>query len=467
MTLLRLSIATLLVCGLALAEDKPDVLFIAIDDLNDWVGVLGGHPQAKTPHIDRLAERGMLFANAHTAAPSCNPSRTALLFGMRPSTTGVYGNTERWRDSPAIQGKLSLPQLFRRNGYETAGGGKIFHAHSYYAEGFRGQPQPEAWDDVFPSPDRQLPPELRPRGWPVNGNPGFIFKLFDWAGLDVEDDAVGDGQVVQWAERKLKEPRDKPLFLAVGIYRPHLPWYVPARYFDRHPLTDVELPATIPGDRDDIPEIARQDVSAGIPPWLDETGLWPNAVQGYLASITFADAMVGRLLAALEESGRADNTIVVVWSDHGYHLGEKRRWRKFTLWEESTHVPLIVAAPGLTSGGSQTKKPVSLLDIYPTLAELAKLPAPDHLEGRSLTPLIRDPDSDWRRGAVTTWLYGNHAVRTEDWRYIRYVDGSEELYDHRDDPHEWRNLAGQAEFAERKRELAALLPQVNVPSIGE
>ncbi len=466
MSLGRLAVLILGTCCLAAAADKPDVLFIVVDDLNDWVGVLGGHPQAKTPNIDRLAQRGMLFANAHAAAPSCNPSRAALLFGMRPSTTGVYGNIELWRDSQAIRGKPSLPQLFRRNGYETAGGGKIFHAHTYFEEGFRGQPQPEAWDDAFPSPDRQLPAELRPRGWPVNGNPGFIFSLFDWAGLDVDDDRTGDGQVVSWAERKLAQPHEKPLFLAVGIYRPHLPWYVPSRYFDQHPLADVELPATLPDDRVDLPVIAWQDVSAGIQPWLERTRQWPNAVQGYLASVAFADAMVGRLLAALEKSPRAENTIIVLWSDHGFHLGEKRRWRKFTLWEDSTHVPLIVVAPGVTKAGSKTNKPVSLLDVYPTLAALTGLPVADHLEGDSLMPLLRDPRSSWEHAAVTTWLYGNHAVRTENWRYIRYVDGSEELYDHRNDPHEWRNLAGQPELAARKAELAARMPKTNVPPAG-
>ncbi len=475
----RLLIAALLACGLSVAQDKPtpkpapspgdkpDVLFIAVDDLNDWVGVLGGHPQAKTPNIDRLAERGMLFTNAHTAAPSCNPSRTALLFGMRPSTTGVYGNIEFWRDSRALKGKLSLPQLFRANGYRTATSGKIFHAHTYYEQGFYGQPQPEAWDDAFPSHERQLPPELRPRGWPVNGDPGFVYNLFDWAGLDVEDNRIGDGQVVEWAERKLKEPHEKPLFLAVGIFRPHLPWYVPARYFEQHPLDQVELPATIPNDLDDLPPIALRDESPEIQPWLEQTGQWKSAVQAYLASVTFADAMVGRLLAALDQSGRADKTIVVLWSDHGFHLGEKRRWRKFTLWEVSTHVPLIFVAPGVTKAGSKTKRPVSLLDVYPTLAELAGLPAPEYLEGDSLTPLIKNPDAAWDHPAVTTWLYGNHAVRSEDWRYIRYVDGSEELYDHREDPHEWRNLAAKPEMAERKRGLAAWLPKLNVPPAGQ
>ena len=450
------------------AVDRPDVLFIAVDDLNDWVGVLGGHPQAKTPHIDRLAARGMLFANAHAAAPACNPSRAALLTGVLPSSSGVYTNLEDWRVAPQLKRATTLPQYFRRNGYRTLGGGKIFHAHTYFREGFIGFQQPEAWDEFYPSKMRQLPDELRPHGWPMNRNPGIIFGLFDWSPISAEDFATGDGQVIRWAEKRVAQEHEGPRFLAAGIYRPHLPWYNAQRYFDMHPLERIELPATRADDLMDVPLAGQRGLQVGMHEWVLKNDHWKAAVQGYLASISFADAMVGKLIAALDRSGRAEKTVIVLFSDHGLHLGEKGHWRKFSLWEESTHVPLIIVAPGVTTAGSSTRKPVSLMDLYPTLAELCGIDIPSHLEGKSLLPLLRDPKADWDHAAITTWQRNNHAVRTEQYRYIRYADGSEELYDHATDAHEWTNLAPDLAYRDLKERLAARLPRTNAaPATGQ
>lgn len=454
----------LLLAAFAAYGRAPNVLFIALDDLNDWVGVLGGHSQTKTPNIDRLAARGMLFANAHTASPSCNPSRTALLTGLPPSSSGVYDNPHDWRRAPRLRGLPTLPEHLRAAGYRTRGGGKIFHAHTYYEQGFYGLNKPSAWHEFFPSKERQLPFEIRPRGWPANGNPGLIFSLFDWSPVEVSDDGMGDGMVVQWAERQLRDAGDDPLFLAVGIYRPHLPWYVPPRYFDLHPLEKVELPPFREDDLEDVPERARGGISVRPHQWVLEDPIrWRQGVQGYLASISFADAMVGRLIDALDRSGRADETIVVLWSDHGFHLGTKGRWRKFTLWEESTHVPLIVVAPGVTTAGARTDAPVSLMDVYPTVADLTGVGSPGHVEGRSLRRLIENPRAEWPHAAVTTWGFGTHAVRDRRWRYIRYETGEEELYDHDSDPEEWENRADDPSLSVIKERLRRFLPQVNAP----
>ena len=448
-------------------ENRPDVLFIAIDDLNDWVGVLGGHPQAKTPNIDALAERGVLFTNAHTMAALCNPSRTALMLGLRPSTTGIYGNNPSWLDVPSLADLPTLPRFLRERGYRTLGAGKIFHAHTFFESGFAGYNDSAAWDVFYPSLKRQLPDEVGPSERPANGNP--IYPGLDWAPVVVDDRAMGDGQVAAWAQREIAATSDGPRFIAVGIYRPHLPWYVPQKYLNMHPLEDIELPAVLQNDLEDVPivgqELAKNSIMAPmqVHRWAVETDRWKEGVQAYLASVSFADAMVGQVLDALDRSGRADDTIIVLWSDHGWHLGEKLRWRKETLWEESTRVPLIVVAPGITTPGARSARTVSLIDLFPTLAELVGLEAPSHLEGTSLMPLLEDPDAPRNQMAITTSGFGSHAVRSERYRYIRYRDGSEELYDHETDPNEWMNLADDPSHADVKVELGRSLPKENAP----
>jgi arylsulfatase A-like enzyme len=456
------ALLALLACA-ACAQEPPDVLLIAVDDLNDWIGPLGGHPQVQTPNIDRLAAAGMTFTNAQSPSAICNASRTAFLTGLRPSTSGVYGNAPDWRTMPRFDGIATLPRYFRDHGYRTLGAGKIFHAHTFASGGFAGYNDTTAWDAFWPAVNRQLPDELAPVAKPVNRNP--LFPGFDWAGLVADDSALGDGQVVGWIGRQLIAETGAPRFVAAGIYRPHLPWYVPQKYFDLYPLESVVLPDVLASDLDDVPAVAARGSfqSRELHEWVVEQQVWKDAVRGYLASISYADAMIGRLLDALQQSGRADRTIIVLLGDHGFHLGEKLRWRKMTLWEESTHVPLIVVAPGVTRPGSRSGEAVSLMDVFPTLAELAGLDAPAYVEGESLTPLLRDPDAKREAPAISTYGFGNHAVRDERYRFIRYADGSEELYDHVQDPNEWRNLAGQADYASVIAELSRWLPAENAP----
>jgi arylsulfatase A-like enzyme len=432
-------------------EDRPNVLFMAIDDLNDWITCLGGHPDVKTPNLDRLAQRGVLFTNAYCSAPACNPSRASLMTGLRPSTTGVYNNNQPFR--PVLPDAVTLPMHFRAQGYRAVGGGKIYHG---------GFPDPQSWEEYFPSQTRTQPPDPMPENRPLNGIPNTAH--FDWGPVDVPDEEMGDWKVADWARGELGKDQDKPFFLGCGFFRPHLPWYVPRKYFEMYPPESVTLPNVNENDLDDVPplgvKIARPE---GDHRKVIETDNWRKAVSGYLSSISFVDACVGRVLEAFDNSAYTDNTIIVLWSDHGWHLGEKLHWRKFALWEEATHNVFMVVAPGLTRAGGRCSRPVSLLDIYPTLIELCGLPPKEGLEGQSLVPLLKDPGAEWERPALTTHGRENHSIRSERWRYIRYRDGTEELYDHDNDELEWTNLAGRAEHADVKQELARWLPETNAP----
>jgi len=422
---------------------KPKVVFIAIDDLNDWVGHLGGHPDAKTPHIDRLAERGVSFANAHCAAPACNPSRAALLSGLRPSTSGIYKNQHDWVTT--LADVTTLPEFYLQNGYRVVGGGKIFHgsakADKYFDEYYRRK-------------------ELPPPKVPYNG---LNKAHFDWKAIDVTESEMPDYKLVSWAAEKLNEKADKPLFLAVGIVKPHLPWFAPQKYFDMYPKDKITLPDVPDDDLDDIPSIGQKMARPeGDHKAVIDADQWRDAVQAYLATCTFVDDQVGRLVDALDRSPMANNTVIVLWGDHGWHLGEKHHWRKFTLWEEATCAPLIFVAPGVVKQGSLCSRPVDFMAIYPTLADLCGLAVPRHVEGVSFRPLLEKPDSPWERLALTTHGRGHHGVRCERWRYIRYSDGTEELYDHANDPMEWDNLAGKPEHAKLKRHMAASFPDREV-----
>mgnify|MGYP003624195256 CR=1 FL=1 len=464
---------TLAILNPAYSQDKPDVLFIAVDDLNDWVGVLGGHPQTKTPNIDALAARGMLFTNAHTPAAACLPARTAILFGMSPFSSGVYTQLGDWRTNPTFDDAISLPRYFRNNDYLTLGGGKLFHAHTYAAQAFGGQQDVNAWDAYFPSLDRQLPDEVYPpsgRGPNSVAGNGISTGGFDFAPTITTDAAMGDGQVVNWVSQQLRAARTGPRFLSAGIFRPHLPWYAPKKYFDMYPVEDVILPDYLENDLDDVPAVyadlagAEPDLNESTMDWIKERGTrkWQEAVQGYMAAVSFSDAMVGELIDALDESGQADNTIIVLWADHGFHLGEKDSWGKMTLWDETTRVPFIIVAPGVTTPGSRSDEVVSTLSIYATLAELAGLDRPEQIDGNSLVPLLENPDMAWDDVAITTYGdYGNFTVRDDKHRYIIYSDGEEELYDNALDPNEYINLADDPRYAEIKAALAARIPPAN------
>ncbi len=445
--------------------EKPDVLFVAIDDLNDWVGYLGGYPgKVHTPHLDRLAKRGTVFTNAHTASPVCCPSRAAVMLGRFPSSTGIYNNGQWWK--PHLPKAVSMPRHFRANGYRAVGAGKLFHHTA-------GNNPPGEWDAYrrmlfldntwirwnsplnYPySPKAPAPPNF-----PFSGIRLYSLEC-DWGVVEKPDTEYDDGITVTYAIETLRKPREKPLFLACGIFHPHQPWYVPQRYLDLYPEDQVHVPEDIPGDLDDIPKLGRKLAlrKFGDLEKLRKAKKWRGAIRHYLASISFADAQVGRLLDALDRLPRAKNTIIVLWSDHGWHLGEKRHWHKRTLWEEGTRVPLIVVAPGVGRPGQRCDEAVSLVDLFPTLVDLCELAKHESLDGESLVPLLRDPRASRKRPAVTEHEERHVSVRGERYRYIRYTDGSEELYDHSNDSMERTNLASRAEHAETKKRLAEWIP---------
>jgi choline-sulfatase len=436
---------------------KPNVLFIAIDDQNDWVGPLGGHPLVKTPSLDRLAARGTTFLNAHVQAPLCNPSRTSLMLGLRPTTTGVYGLAPWFRRLDAWKGRVTLPQHFKAHGYRTLTTGKIYHG------GVGGPRERSVEFDVWGpaggvgvKPPRKLIPPT-----PMGNHP-----LMDWGVFPHRDEAKGDYRVASWAVEQLGSmPADQPFFLAVGFFLPHVPCYATQKWFDLYPDDDTVLPPIRDDDRADTPRFSWY-LHWKLPEprlrWTRQNQQWRNLVRSYLACSSFVDAQVGRVLDALEAAKLAENTVVVLWGDHGYHLGEKAITGKNTLWERSTRVPLIFAGPGIGRGG-RCRQPAELLDMYPTLIELCDLPRRDDLEGLSLVPQLKNPEARRERPAVTSHNQGNHAVRSHRWRYIRYADGSEELYDLREDPNEWTNLAGTPEAAAIVSEHRRWLPKVDVP----
>jgi arylsulfatase A-like enzyme len=438
--------AVLLQWSFATAADRPNVLFIAADDLNDWVGCLGGHPQARTPNIDALAARGVNFAHAYCASPVCNPSRSALMTGLRSSTSGVYGNGID-RRSTVANDVVPLNTHFKQNGYHVVGCGKIYHGDG---------DQFGQWDEYGPKADKDQPP-----GKGENEGVGGI----RFAPVDAKDEELGDYQTVSYCIEQLHKPHDKPLFLACGLHKPHMAWNVPRKYYDMFPLESIQLPKVLETDLDDVPPAGvKMAAPQGDHAKMLASGRWKEAVRGYLAAGAFCDAMIGRLMAGFDKSPYKDNTIIVFWGDHGWHLGEKQHWRKFALWEEATRAPLFFTVPGMTKPNSVSPRTVDFMSIYPTLCELCGLDVPSHVEGVSIKPLLADPQAAWDRPALTTHGYQNHAVRSEKWRYIRYADGGEELYDELQDPQEWTNLARKPEYAATKSELAHWLPTKNVPS---
>ncbi len=438
---------------------RPNVLFIIVDDLNDWIGCLGGHPEARTPHLDRLAARGTLFANAHVQSPLCNPSRASVLTGLRPSTTGIYGLAPSLRDVPLTRHAVTLPQYFRGHGYFTATYGKVHHDGTV----------PPRWRtnefDVWGiAPLPLLPPQKLVKT--PDPNPWM-----DWGAFPERDEDQADFKVATAAIAQLDtRPADKPFFLCVGFRLPHVPCFVSQRWFDPlPPQAQITLPPWLKDDRADVPDFAwylHWKLPEPRLSWLQVHDQWRLLVRAYLASTAFMDAQVGRLLDALSARGLTDSTIIVFWSDNGWHLGEKDITGKCSLWERSTRVPLIFAGPGV-KGGAACTQPVELLDLYPTLADLCRLPKVAGLQGRSLRPQLRNPLAKRSHPAITTHNLNNHAVRSERWRYIRYADGSQELYDLATDPHEWTNRVHEPELARVVRDHARWLPKVNeMPAPG-
>ncbi len=476
MRTLRMLLITFCCSLIATAQDnaaspaKPNVLFLAVDDLNDWIGVLGGNPQAKTPNIDRLAKAGVLFEQAYCAAPLCNPSRVAIMTGLRPSTTRIHANgsmydpdskgkTSWFREIPEYKDWVTIPQYFRQHGYMAWTGGKIFH----HADGLFSDV--ESWDHQYSKRSgTPFPPEEKRLQHGMSGkftNP-YYNSYADWVPLDIPEEETYDWQTAVGAAEFLESEHDKPFFLAAGIFRPHMHWYAPKKYFDMHPLEDIQLPPYLENDLDDVPPAGRRMAgSAGGQAFsvIKEHGEWKKAVQGYLAASSFADACVGVILDALEKSRYSENTIVVLWGDHGFHLGEKNHISKLTLWPEATRTPLIIRAPGISTPNTLSKRTVGLIDLYPTLVELAGLPSRDGLDGRSLAPLVRNPQAEWPYPAIVTHRL-SHAIRTERHHYIHYEDGSEELYDIAADPESWKNLASDPKYVDTKDNMRKWLPKV-------
>lgn len=446
-------VLALVFCSLGAAHaQKPNILFIAIDDLNDWVGCLRGHPQVKTPNIDRLAERGTLFTNAHCQAPLCNPSRTSLMMGLRPTTTGIYGLSPWIRSLEKYEDWVSLPQHLERNGYTTYSTGKIYHG------GYGRRKGDQEFQHLGPGASVGARPDEKLVHTPFGDHP-----LVDWGTFPHDDEEKGDYKVASWAVEQLDNQRNRPFFLSAGFFLPHVPCYATEKWFDQYPSESLKLPPFLPGDRADTPRFSwylHWELPEPRLKFLWEESQWQPLVRSYLACISFVDAQVGRVLDALERNGYQENTIVVLWSDHGFHLGEKAITGKNTLWERSTRVPLIFSGPGV--GESQVcHEPAELLDIYPTLVDLCDLPQKEGLEGHSLVPQLNDPEAVRRFPAITSHNRGNHSIRSKRWRYIVYADGSEELYDMEQDPNEWRNLAEMEKYREVVKVHRQWIPEID------
>ncbi|HEX2474169.1 MAG TPA: sulfatase [Lacipirellulaceae bacterium] len=458
------------------SDSRPNVLLLVVDDLNHWIGSLHRHPQARTPNIDRLAARGVNFTHAYCPSPLCSPSRAALMSGKRTATIGVYSNMHKpWRNY--TDERQCLNAYFRAQGYYTAGAGKIYHL-----EGGIKNSQGTEWDDYVVrfghlDLEHDEPPATAKQKQQryVNGpkalkqppRPGNIkVGTFEIGAPNIADSETEDFKIAEWGARQLAQKRDRPFFLALGFRKPHPPWTVPKKYFDLFPLDSIKLPPHIANDLDDLPPAGKKWVHDAS--WVSvmdagSESAWKQIVQGYLASVAYIDAQVGMVVDALEKSPHKDNTIVVLFGDHGWHLGEKEHFGKATLWEEATRAPLIWVAPGVTKPGSRCDATVEFLSIYPTLCDLAGLPKPDFLEGVSMRPLLANPQAEWTRPALSTFGFNNHSVRSVQYRYIRYANGDEELYDEKADPYEWTNLAANPELGSVKADLARWMPKENKP----
>jgi arylsulfatase A-like enzyme len=437
--------------GYKISQKARNILFISIDDLNDWVGVLGGHPDVQTPNLDAFAKDSLLFTNAHCPAPLCNASRVATLTGVRPSTSGVYFNYQRFRESDYLKSAKTIPGFFRKQGYHCEGAGKILHH----------EPDEISWDAYHPSLHKNLfPHPIIEKRLPDTGMPKWQ-NGFDWHPLQTDDTSMSDAKIASIISGLIGNGFTKPTFLGCGIYRPHLPWYVPQHYFDQYPLDSITLPNVKQDDQDDLPVIARQLTKETRHRLIIKNKLWKQAVQGYLASISFADKHFGTVVQALKASPHWEDTIVVLWSDHGWHLGEKLHWTKYALWERATRVPLMIRVPGSINNGKTCDAPVNLIDIFPTLSDLCGFEANPLAEGSSLLPLLEYPLTKHDTPSLSTYGKNNHAVRSRQWRYIRYHDGTEELYSHLNDPNEWDNLALDPEYNDIKQKLQSFLPTVN------
>jgi arylsulfatase A-like enzyme len=449
------------------AQTKTNVLFIVSDDLNTDLS-LYGHPIVKTPNFERLAAHGVTFTRAYTQYPVCAPSRASFMTGLYPDQTGVLQNNQHFRGR--VPNVITLPQAFRRNGYFAARVGKIYHYGVPGQIGTSGADDPASWEEVVNPKGRDKWDE--PLIHSI-GRPGDFGGTLSWLAADGADseqtDAIGAGAAI----KLLEDHKDNPFFIAMGFYRPHTPYVAPRTYFEMYPPMKVHLPVEPPDDLLDVPPAAW--VQRTYQEEMDELTA-RKAMQGYYAAISFMDAQLGRLLDAMDRLGLWENTIVIMTSDHGYHMGEHKLWQKTTLFENSARVPLIIAAPGFEgTRGKQSDAVVELVDLYPTLADLAGLEAPPHLQGASVRPQLEDAAAPGKAAALTTFITTDrqhvgpvrhrpnaqgYSIRTKRWRYTEWGENAWqglELYDHDNDPKEFTNLAADPAYADQLRLLEDLM----------
>lgn len=446
------------------AQEQYNVLFIAVDDLNDYVSLLEDYPGIQTPNLDRFAEQAITFTKAYTAAPVCNPSRSAVLTGLSPIVTGLYDNRDHFQNSEVAMNATLIPEHFKNSGYTTLWSGKIFHTgrKKYFSR--PGNDRMEAmWDDKI-GHDGGYGPNAKIPNMPDSiVHPG-LFDYEAWEGPDRDfPDVVNTDRTIE----RLEADYDRPFFMALGLYRPHNPWTAPKRFFDLYPIEELQMPQVLENDLDDIPEIGKRWAKGPVNfHELKKAGKWKPIVRAYLASISFMDYNLGRVLDALEKSKYKDNTIVVLWADHGFHMGEKKHFAKYALWEKTTHTLFMAKIPNGPKGEIR-EQPVNLVDIYPTLIDYCDLNnVKQELSGVSLRKVIEDKNYEKQTPSITYYKKGSIGLRTDNWRYIQYYDGSEELYDHTTDPREWKNLASNPEFKAVKSDFKKWIPKDIKKAVG-
>ena len=441
------------------ADERPDVLFIAIEDIAPLMSCYG-HPVVKTPNIDALAKRGVLFNRAYCQVAVCNPSRASVSTGLRPQTTGVYNNSVDWRRR-IPDGLLALPEFFRDHGYETVICGKIHHHQRYFTDATEEAQQREdrMWHKKLRAPSKRaaLPP-ISPRAerpaWLKEDD--YIARSLKWGPTGLTDTEQRDGAIAKAVAAELKAKHDKPLYMAVGFHAPHYELRAPDKYFQMYPPDKIILPQNRANDLADVPH-EYSTFNTTDDKWLSEPEK-RQVIAAYYACISYVDTCVGIVMDTLKDTGRENSTIICLWGDHGMHLGEHFLWRKYTLFENAARVPFIIVAPGTAKAGSLCNRPVELIDIYPTLADLCGLKVPKGLDAISMKSLLRDPSRPWKRAAFTSQSARNHSLRTQRWRYTEW-GGPEnaELYDHENDPGEFKNLAKDPKQSAIAAELSRLL----------
>lgn len=435
----------------------PNILFISVDDLNDWAGYRGDK-QVISPHMDKLASEGVWFSRAYCQYPLCGPSRASVMSGLyfhQLNSAKLQMKDSDVAKTTEAMGSRLLHSYFKDHGYKTLAVGKILHRHLPKADldesGGRGP-----WDYHVDEDGKRAKTYWK-----------STQTLTDWGISQIPENEMSDTKAAAWAVDRLGEKHDKPFMLMVGFLRPHVPWYVPEKYFKMYDRSKVMLPTYKKDDLDDVPEAGKATINDGYPrtEWAIKNQQWQHIVQSYLASITFVDSKVGQILNALKAGPHRDNTIVVLWSDHGYHLGEKNTFQKHTLWERSAKVPLIVKLPPslqVQMIKGQCDRVVGLIDLYPTLVDLCGLPANEKAVGRSLKPLLKDHETKWDYPALTYLKDGGKSIRTSRYRYIEYGDGSAELYNHRNDTNELTNLVDNPEYTKALQMMKSKLSRTHL-----